>query len=74
MIRIHPEWRYDPIRPFTACPQCLGPLAAVAINEDVELYCEPCDACGHIASGRLTRRGPPRCRGALVRRKDEVLS
>jgi hypothetical protein len=69
MIRIHPEWRYDPFGPFDTCPQCLGRLAAVAIHEALELYCEPCDACWHIASGYLTRRNPPRCRGALVRRK-----
>jgi hypothetical protein len=70
MIRIHPEWRYDPFGPFTTCPQCLGPLAAVAIHEDVEFYCEPCDASWRVASGYLTRLDPPRRRGALVRRKD----
>jgi hypothetical protein len=70
MIRIHPEWRYDPFGPFDTCPQCLGPLTAVAIHEHAEFYCTPCDACWHVALGYLTRLDPPRRRGALVRRED----
>ena len=63
MIRINPEWRYEPFGPFDTCPECLGPLTPVPSFDEVNFYCPDCNACWHVSMGYLTRLDPATCPG-----------